>query len=507
MAGHAGLVSPRRLPASFFVLCALTIGATVVRLYAAAHVGFGDSEALYASYALHPQPAYLDHPALVALLAAFAGGGTSPEPLAAHQVTTALAGVVPWLAALAARGAGASWRASFTAAAALALVPEIAVGLVAMTPDLALAPAWIGSLGCAALGLRMRPHQARTAWLLAGAGVLAGVACAAKATGALLVVSLVATYLSPHGREHRKTLWPWVGLAAGLVVVVPIALYESHVGWPMLQHRLVDTQSESGVSLRNLGALLGGQLLYRSPLYAVAAVFVARDLLRTRNDDAVSTLLLYAFAIPLAALVVLALWSRVAEPHWLAPPLLALPIHYARVHGRGTVGRRLGAATVASGLVLSAAVYAWVLVPTATKLLPDSADPRFDIANELYGWPRVSEAVLQVVKAEEARAPDDTIAVVGPHWIICAQLHAALRKEVDIGCDTPVPDDFDRWMPRARWHKADKVLFVTDNRFDVDARKVFPDRARTLEWEVTVTRGGRVTRVFTLSLFEKRAGA
>ena len=27
--------------------------------------GFGDSEALYACYALHPQPAYLDHPALI----------------------------------------------------------------------------------------------------------------------------------------------------------------------------------------------------------------------------------------------------------------------------------------------------------------------------------------------------------------------------------------------------------------------------------------------------------
>src|SRR6185503_15989138 len=40
-----------------------------VRLAAARVVGFGDSEALYACYALHPQPAYLDHPGLVGLFA------------------------------------------------------------------------------------------------------------------------------------------------------------------------------------------------------------------------------------------------------------------------------------------------------------------------------------------------------------------------------------------------------------------------------------------------------
>jgi hypothetical protein len=115
--------------------------------------------------------------------------------------------------------------------------------------------------------------------------------------------------------------------------------------------------------------------------------------------------------------------------------------------------------------------------------------------------------VMQVVTSERERGPDDTIAVVGPHWVICAQLHAALANRVDIGCDTRVTDDFDTWMPRARWGQADKVLFVSDNRFEIDPRALFPDRARTLEWEVTVSRGGRVTRVFTLSLFEKRAGA
>ena len=31
-------------------------------------IGFGDSEALYACYAMHPQPAYLDHPGLIGVI-------------------------------------------------------------------------------------------------------------------------------------------------------------------------------------------------------------------------------------------------------------------------------------------------------------------------------------------------------------------------------------------------------------------------------------------------------
>src|SRR4029077_10116481 len=117
-----------------------------VRLVAAARVGFGDSEALYAAYALHPQPAYLDHPGLIGVFARTVGGGTAPNAERAHLVTSLLAGLVPWGMALACRAAGASWGRSFGSAVVFALVPEIAIGLFAMTPDLLLALCWTGSL-------------------------------------------------------------------------------------------------------------------------------------------------------------------------------------------------------------------------------------------------------------------------------------------------------------------------------------------------------------------------
>ena len=67
-------------------LVAASTGLLLLRLAASATVGFGDSEALYAAYALHPQPAYLDHPGLIGIVAREIGAGTAPTPRQAHAV-------------------------------------------------------------------------------------------------------------------------------------------------------------------------------------------------------------------------------------------------------------------------------------------------------------------------------------------------------------------------------------------------------------------------------------
>src|SRR5580692_10984811 len=145
---------PARGRNAFSALAAASAALLAARLYAAGHVGFGDAEALYASYALHPQPAYLDHPGLVGAVARLVGLGSSPSPLAAHVVTSLLATAFRWLVALACRAAGATWPRSLVAALVVAVTPEIAIGLFALTPDLLLALAWTATLACATAGLR-----------------------------------------------------------------------------------------------------------------------------------------------------------------------------------------------------------------------------------------------------------------------------------------------------------------------------------------------------------------
>ena len=489
-------------------LVVLSLVLLVVREGAARVVGFGDSEALYACYALHPAPAYLDHPGLVGMFArALAGGVGAPTPVQAHTATAVLATIVPWLVFGVARVMGARAERAFAAALVTAFTPEIAVGLFAMTPDLLLAIAWLLALGLFARGLSSPARSASATAFFVAAGLCAGAAAASKVSGVLLVAAMVATLFAPHTRAagHARSFAPWAGTAAAAVCFWPVAAYEAHAGWPMLRHRLVDTQAGAGFSLRNVGAVVGGQLAYVSPLLAFVGALVAVDLVRRRKEDAVSELLFRAMAVPGVVLLVLSAWSRVAEPHWLAPALLVLPLHAARV-GVESIPRlsaRLVAWSTALAAALVALVYAWVLVPEVPRtLLPKSVDARWDISNELYGWPDAITAVNDVLAEEQPRGE---IVVVGPHWVVCAQVHAALGDRAAVGCDTPMRDDFDAWLPRDKWRAADKVLWITDDRFGADPEKALPAFVPARRGHVSVLRGGRVVRTFSLVLMESRA--
>jgi hypothetical protein len=505
--------------AALLALIAVSVGLLAIRLYAASTVGFGDSEALYASWAAHPQPAFLDHPGLVGVVARAIGEGAIPTPLRVHAVTSIAATLVPWLVFATARALGADRGRAALAGLIVAVIPETAVGLYALTPDLLLAPAWLGVLALAGVGMRSPPGSNRSAAAFLGAGLLAGVASAAKVPGLLLFVALIATYASiawtkrpelvadERARKAVRTLWPWAGVGAGMVVVVPIFFYEAKTGWPMLRHRFIETQSGAGIALKNLGQLLGGQLAYLSPIVAVLAILATVDLVRQRSRDAVSRLLFFAFAIPVVPLLVLCLWSPVAEPHWIAPALLVLPIHVARRVGeKALASRRLVIAALAVAALFTVTAHAWVLVPASARLRPDSADPKIDIASELYGWPTAIQAVKEQMAA--AGTPFDPegreVVVVGPHWTICAQLHAALPG-VRVGCATPVRDDFDDWVPRDQWRRAEHVLFVTDNRYPGDGSEQLPAHVKSSQSRVRILRGGRTARIFELYLYERRA--
>jgi hypothetical protein len=396
------------------------------------------------------------------------------------------------------RACGATWRRSFGAAVLVALVPEMAIGLFALTPDLLVALSWTGALAFAAVGLRAPGGSGRAALAFTSAGVLAGVAAASKVSGALLLATLGVTYCSRAARGHARTLAPWTGLAAGLVVIAPVVAFEARAGWPMLRHRLVETQTIAGLSWRNAGALVGGQLVYLSPLVAILAFYAVRAAWRSRRD-AVGALLLSSCIVPAAALVPLCLWSSVAEPHWVAPALLALGPAMARA-GPGPP-RRLVVASVALATAMVASVYAWVLAPEALRLAPASYDARIDLANELYGWPDVVRTVR--LEAEAGRTPVSDVVVVGPHWVVCAQLEAALHGDPSVGCDTPIPDDFDGWFARDRWRAADTIVWVTDARFgpapDLATHATLRSR------QVRVRRAGRVVRTFTISVLTRRA--
>jgi hypothetical protein len=488
-------------PAQIALRIALFVSMAMLalRVDVAGIAGFGDAEALYASYALHPQPAYLDHPGLIGAIARLIGRGSSPEPHIAHMVTAALATLLAWLGGLSAWAAGASWRGAMATVLTLSLVPELGIGLFGLTPHLPLAICWIGALGLTALALRSEPSSVRALVALLGAGILVGGACLSHLSGALLGLALLAALIGRGQLARWKTAGPWAAIGVALVLIVPVLIWEAREGWPMLRHRLVETQAHAGLSLRNLGALLGGQLLYITPFFLVAAAFVLADLGRTRSSDPVARLLWFATLVPAVVIIPVCLWSKVAEPHWLAPAYLGLALQVGR---RRVVGRILTIGSLATGALATLLVWLWIRTPLPVALLGSSYRPRYDLANDLYAWEPGGVALEESV----ARAFIETRTlpvVVGPHWIVCAQAHAKLGHRVPVGCNTPIRDDFDRWMPRKRWLNAPVVLYVHDSRFELHPELELPGRVATRTQKVDITRGGKIVRTITITRLEK----
>jgi len=303
----------------------LTIFLTGARLMAGKIVGFGDSEALYASYALFPQAAYLDHPGLIGIVARAIGAGHAPRPIDAHSITTTLAMFTPWLGYAAARALGSSRRGAAITGVALTVVPVMAVGLFALTPDSLLAPAWLATLAFAMQGMRAEKNSLKSATSFMAAGFLAGVATSAKVSGICLMISLAIAYAKM--KKGTRSRWPWLGLVVGCIVLVPIVTFEQSHSFAMFRHRLIDTQ-HGGPSLGSMGTVLGGQLLYISPIFLGLSLFIGRALYRQRKDtDAPTTLLFWNMLVSLAVLLPVSLLSRGAEPHWLAPIFLPIAIY------------------------------------------------------------------------------------------------------------------------------------------------------------------------------------
>ncbi len=270
-----------------------------------------------------------------------------------------------------------------------------------------------------------------------------GSAAAAKVTGRpARPVARPRLRLAAGARSHARTLAPWAGLAAGAVVVAPMVAFEAHTGWPMLAHRLVDTQQGAGLSLRNAGTLVGGPArLPVAPGRRPRGLGRPGGLGRARRRRGCAPLVARSpFHSPSSCRSASgAAWpSRTGSPQPCSRSLPRSPgllVHRPRARV---------AAAAAIGAVMVVAVHAWVLVPAAARLAPASVRSALRSQQRALRLARSRARGARAGRRRvDARAAPGDVAVVGPHWVVCAQLDAALRGEIPVGCDTPVRDDFD----------------------------------------------------------------
>jgi hypothetical protein len=462
-------------------------------LLASSLFGLGDGEALYYCYSQNLSLSYLDHPPLIGWLIFLSTSLFGANVLAVRLVSIAMMILSAVFTYLLTRDMFGSRAAAWSPLLLLA-TPIFSVGLIAAAPDAPLAAIW--PLFAWQL-YRALVDKGDTGWTRFGRptmlGLLIGLAFLAKYTGVCLVATAVIVLGSRSGRVWLKRPGVWIGALVAAATVLPVVVWNLQNEWAGVFHRLVWTQAGAGFSLRNVGALIGGQLLYVGPIVLPLLVWSIFYLLK-KQDNRVPGWVLLAASLPVFGVTYpLVLWSDVAEPHW--PGVGYMPLFAAAA---GLVVDRARATSVAKvavgfGCVVVVALHLAVGTPLLPVLLPEeSYRPEYDLGNELRGWPEVAETIRAI--------DNDGMPVVSGFYTQCSQLTFALNRPGDpeVRCVSPEIDDFDMWHgtfvlpPKG-------AIFVTDNRFDHNPEELVSGaRIRGSPLVVEITRGGRWVRRFKI---------
>lgn len=375
--------------------------------------GIFRDELYYLACGRHLDWGYVDHPPLVALLAAAARGlfGSSLVGLRLFPALAAAGTVL--LVGDTARALGADrWGrvlAQLLAATAPAYLALFTI--FSMNAFDILVWAGLGRMAVALLGGGADPRL----WLAFGA--LAGVGLQNKLDVGLLGAGLAAGLVAARRWDVLRSRWPWAGGALALAIFLPHVAWQAAHGWPTPEF-VARAQSGKIVHLAPW-QFLAAQLELVGPAAAALAAAGLGWLLLARAARPVRAL---GWAV-VAVVAVFAL--SVSKPYYLAPAYaLLFPAAGAALDGwTAGRGRRLvrPLVTVAVVSILVAAPLAKPLLPVerylayaaALGIAPES-DERHELGRlpqffaDMHGWRGLAEATAaafhRLPPADRARA-------------------------------------------------------------------------------------------------------
>ena len=466
-----------------FVFFILLVGLTIARLFTAAAVGLGDAEAYYWTWSTDLSLSYFDHGPAVALLiragTALAGGDSTLAVRLPFIVTSLITLLL--MARL-----GGAW-----AALILLAMPMFLVAGGAANPDVPFIALVLGFL--AALDAARR--RGGTLPLLCLAGLLWGMAFSTKYLGLFLGVPLLQVAFSRRrGRLQAAALPCLLALAGAL----PVLAWNASRGWPTLAYHLGQRHTRPvGPSLENLGKLLGGQIGYLSPFILAGLVAAAWSLWGRKTHDPTARFLLLCAASLLLPACLLILLVPSAEPHWPAAGYLPLVIALGRYLPAWLADSRRGVRiTTWLGAAFSALVavifHLHVLTDLGVRAMPASYVPRYDLSNELRGWPTVAEHIAKHT------SPTPT-PVAACHYTTCSQLAFAARGRFEVICPSPRRDQFD-FSPTGDGsaRRGINLLYLYDERFPFKPEQLYKCTNPRLLEKIQIHRAGRTVRNFKL---------
>ena len=497
---------------------------TLVRLALSGDMGLSVDESHYAMYARYLDWGYVDHPPMVAWLAAL-GSPSADTPFYLRLLPILLNSLSVVLLRRLALLLWADERIAFWALVILTLLPYQHLLMVALLPDAGLNVFWCATL----LSFRKAIRTGRMkAWGLTG--VWLGGALLSKYYAILLPICLGGYLLT--ASSHRKWLrrpYPYIALLIAVVIYSPNLIWNAKNGWISYLFHLGRSGS-AGLEIGDGLAAIGGQLAVWSPvlfgLLIAALVVIAR---RKPADD--KEIFVLWGSLPVFAFFIAIGFLGKVLPHWTSPgwwcgslALVSVGISKAGRAGRAAIWwRRASIAGAIIAFLMTAVLYISLYLPVvepaynyfqsaslkinrilpAIKPLPPY-QTKFDPTNDLFGWPEAAREVHSVLR----RMPRPHQTFVFTHrFFEASQLAVYLPDNIPVTTLGRRIDQYRIWF-RPKDHLGWDALFL-----DFDRRSQGPDRylplfeqVRPTPQIVDIDRNGRQIRKIKLYRYSNYKG-
>ncbi len=472
----------------------LILGFGLFRMVVMGLTGPGDSESYYWAWSQRLDLAYYDHPPMVAWLIKLStdlGGDTTFFLRLPSLILFMLMG---WLIYRLSIDLFDDARIAFYSLLTFNLIPIFGIGALQMTPDI---PSAICYLGFVLVINRLLVNDG-PGWLWLILGVLLGIGALGKYFAILLVPSAVLLVaLVPEYQKWFKRPEPYLMGVVALLIFSPVFIWNIENDWPSFRFHLMDRHQGTAFGWKNFGQLVGGQLLYVSPIYLGLLLWgVYRGAGRAVEGER-RYALLTAFSLPtLLFFYIACAWTNESEPHWPAFGYLTAIVTTVSLLVEGYYRfepKRFARfqKTAVAATLLAGFTFLLFYIHVFYPILP--IKPKYDIVNELKGWDEVGN----VVKAEYEKLEKNGVEsfALAQHWVMCSQIMFATKDTVPVSCINGRADQFDFWDDEQSL-MGKTAIFVSDTRFKEPPDTLYTFTETEAIKEIPIFRGGKEVRRF-----------
>lgn len=383
----------RRLPRMPPPVWATTAAFAGFHLILGALLWLVQDEAYYALWSTHLQPAYYDHPPMIALWIRAGEALLGATPMGVRLVAIlGFALVTPVTAAIARAAGGDETSARWAALMFNCMALPFALGFTA-TPDAPSTLFW----AVATLTLLKAPESRGGMWLLSG--VLLALGVVSKLTNLFLGAGLVLWLLATReGRAQLRRPVVWAAALLTLALLAPFLWWSAGHDWLGLARQFGRLGTDGPTQNQTL-AFVGGTILTVTPLLAWragAALWCERAPARR----------LIWLGAPLVAYLLIHSLRHTIEANWIAPlfPAIAVLAAYPGRPAQDRRGARLRlpgwrpgrSAAAFTGLGLSALALTLALWPGKPVFRGDNPP------NQTKGWQSLAPQITALAREQGA---------------------------------------------------------------------------------------------------------